>query len=225
VTTTPPADFDDFFGQTFPRVRALAILLSGDTYDADDAVQNAYIEALQRWDRVRGYDDPRAWVILVMKQRLGRLARERRRQETMALRLPMPAVAGPEQTAEAREVLAALATLPRPQRTALVLYSLHGHPHQEIAEMLGLRAVTVRVSVHRARQALRHRLGTLPARDAEPREPLVTAGPPVAAGSVVHALRTAEGWLGEVCRADVHAFARARDAVAARAGVHEGTPP
>jgi RNA polymerase sigma factor (sigma-70 family) len=225
VTADPPADFDDFFARTFPRVRALAIMLSGNSPDADDAVQNAYVEALRRWDRVRTHDDPRAWVILVMKQRLGRLARERRRQETLALRLPVPVSAGPEQTAEAREVLAALATLPQPQRAALVLYCLHGHRHQEIAEMLGLRAVTVRVNLHRARQALRHRLGALPSARLDPGDPLVGSWTPAATTPAARSLLAAQHWLGEACRADTRAIARTREAVVARARVHEEARP
>lgn len=225
MTTATQPDFDVFFGSTFPRVRALAILLSGNSHDADDAVQNAFIEALRRWDRIRTYDDPRAWVTLVMKQRLARLAKERRRQEALALRLPVPATAGPEQTAEAREVLAALAALPQPQRSAMVLHCLYGHRHQEIAEMLGLRTVTVRVSVHRARQALLQRLGPAPATTYAPEDPLVTASQPATLGPLARALRAAEAWLGEACKADARAVALAREAVLAGAAIHEGTAP
>lgn len=214
---TPPAEFDVFFAQTFPRVRALAILLGGNIHDADDATQSAYVEALRRWDRIRAYDDPRAWVTLVMKQRLARLAKERRRQQALALELPLPAMAGPEQTAEAREVLTALASLPQPQRTAMVLYCLHGHRHREIAEMLGMRTGTVRVSVHRARQALLQRLGTAVPTGSVPEEPLVTTDLPVTAGPLTRALLAAEAWLAEACRADARALAEARAAVTAAA--------
>ena len=215
MTEEAPSDFDSFFGRTFSRVRALAILLSGNPHDADDAVQNAYIEALQRWEKIRDYDAPEAWVIMIMKQRLARLGKENRRQQALALRLPVPSAATPEQTAEARDVLTALAALPHPQRAAMILHCLYGHRYKEVAEMLGLRSGTVRVGVHRARQALRHQLGGTWAPRHDPEEPLVADGRGTPAGPLVQLLRSAEDWLLKACQADGTAFTRAREAVVA----------
>jgi RNA polymerase sigma factor (sigma-70 family) len=219
MTEEAPVDFDSFFGRTFTRVRALAILLSGHPHDADDAVQNAYIEALRRWEKIRDYDAPEAWVIMIMKQRLARLARENRRQQALALRLPVPSAATPEQTAEARDVLTALAALPHPQRAAMILHCLYGHRYKEVAEMLGLRSGTVRVGVYRARQTLRHQLGGTrtwgPGHD--PEETLVDDVRGTPASPLVQMLRTAEDWLLKACQADATAFTRTRETIVAAA--------
>jgi RNA polymerase sigma-70 factor (ECF subfamily) len=59
-----------------------------------------------------------------------------------------------EQTAEVRAVLAALQQLPEMDRTALLMRALDEMPYEEIAETLGIPAVTAKVKVYRARLKL-----------------------------------------------------------------------
>ena len=63
-------DFAAFFASTCPGMIAKAILLSGHRQEAEDAVQEAYTEALRSWHRIGAYDSPEAWVYKVMRQRL-----------------------------------------------------------------------------------------------------------------------------------------------------------
>lgn len=55
-----PADFRTFFERSCPGMLARALLIAGHRQDAEDAVQQAYIEALQRWERLSRYDSPDA---------------------------------------------------------------------------------------------------------------------------------------------------------------------
>ncbi|MGH3857828.1 MAG: RNA polymerase sigma factor, partial [Pseudonocardiaceae bacterium] len=112
-----PIDFSEFYDQTAPRMLARALMRCGQLQNAEDAVQDAYAEALRRWQRVGGYESPEAWVYKIMKQRLSRAAKHwwwaRRKPTTPELlELAVPPAATAEETAEAREVLRALFLLP-----------------------------------------------------------------------------------------------------------------
>ncbi len=59
-----------------------------------------------------------------------------------------------EQSAEVRAVLKALQRLPEMDRTVLLMRALDEMPYEEIAETLGIPAVTAKVKVYRARLKL-----------------------------------------------------------------------
>ncbi|QNP72589.1 sigma-70 family RNA polymerase sigma factor [Streptomyces roseirectus] len=150
-------EFDAFFQRTYPQLRARALLLWWHREEAEDAVQEAYVELLRHWDRVSGYEAPEAWAYRVMTQRLNRARRRWFRAQALEVR-PAPA-AGVEETAEARQVLAALRTLPDRQRQVLVLHCLQGMPQQEIADLLEISRGGVAASLHKARGKLGRAMG------------------------------------------------------------------
>jgi RNA polymerase sigma-70 factor (ECF subfamily) len=53
----------------------------------------------------------------------------------------------------------AIARLPPGARQALVLHDIEGYKHEEIGELLGIAAGTVKAQLHRARKLLRESLG------------------------------------------------------------------
>ncbi|MDI9889266.1 sigma-70 family RNA polymerase sigma factor [Streptomyces sp. HNM0645] len=139
---------------------AKALLLCGHPQDAEDAVQEAYAAAFVRWERLRHYDAPDAWVYRIVRQRLWVVARDRSRtRPTEPGTLQTPPSAGVEQTVEARAVLTALAQLPSRQRTVLVLNCLEGMTQEAIAGELGLTRGAVASSVFRARAKLGRAIG------------------------------------------------------------------
>ncbi|MEU0216555.1 sigma-70 family RNA polymerase sigma factor [Streptomyces sp. NPDC006265] len=157
---TADGGFAGFFERSYPGMLARALLLCGHRQDAEDAVQEGYAEAFRRWERLRAYDAPDAWVYRVVRQRLWAAGRRRARRRSAETRLPQPPpTASVEQTAEARAVLSALAGLPPRQRTVLVLHCLEGMTQAEIAEELGLRRGSVAAGVFRARRHLERGLG------------------------------------------------------------------
>jgi RNA polymerase sigma factor (sigma-70 family) len=225
VTTS--AGFDEFFERTFPGVLATATLLSTSRHDAEDAVQEAYSEALARWDTVGGYEAPEAWVRKVMKQRLWKAARRRDRQIPTGLSMEMAVApqAGPEQTAEARAVIAALAALPGIMRFVLVMHCLNGVGQKEIAQELGLARSTVAVYVHNARRALERSLGMTPSQRGDellvpvPGMPITL--PPQLTDPLALRLRASERWLCTGLAADPRTARRIRTSLAAAPPVPE----
>jgi RNA polymerase sigma factor (sigma-70 family) len=222
-------DFSAFFASTCPGMLAKAILLSGHRQEAEDAVQEAYTEALRSWHRIATYDSPEAWVYKVMSQRLWAAARRTSRQVPSGVDLKVPAQlqADPERSAEARAAIAALGALPGKMRFVMVMHCLNGMSQEEVARELGLARGTVAVYVHGARRLLEKALGLAPARHADqplvrvpvPAAPFRDYGLAVAADPLARSLRAAENWLREGLAGDgvtVSAIGAAVEAGAAR---------
>lgn len=154
-------------------VAAIAVL--GNPHDAEDAVQNAFIRALERIDQLQPGSPFGPWFYRVLRS----TALNLRRREALRSHdeIPASASAGTNPARELdreitrRTVLDALAGLPEMQRLAVTLYDLEGYSHQEIAGILEIAVGTSRAHVHHGRKALRKRLGDrhLPA-DHEERE-------------------------------------------------------
>ena len=143
-------------------VAALAVL--GSPHDAEDAVQNAFIRALERIDQLQPGSPFGPWFYRVLRS----TALNLRRREVLRSHdeIPASASSGPtpatvlERGITRDRVLGALAELPDMQRMAVTLYDLEGYSHQEIAEILEIAVGTSRAHVHHGRKALRSRLGS-----------------------------------------------------------------
>lgn len=171
-------DYERFYAQTYARVLSSVIMASGDRINAEDAVQDAYATAFRKWDEVSGYDAPEAWLTKVAIRQLWKNARPRRREQ-LWLEVTVPAMSTPHESAEAREVLSALATLPLNVRAALVLCRVLGWPQQEIADIFGVPRATIANRILRGQAMMSKLLGMAPpVRGAK--EPLVPAPRPVA---------------------------------------------
>ena len=164
-TSEPPASasaelasFEGFLTENQARLFGSLCLMTGSRYEAEEIAQEAFVRVLERWDRVRGLDDPTGYLFItamnVFRQRLRRAGIAMRRSVGVA---PADDAFGP---VEDREVLLeALARLPLDQRAALVVTALLGYPSEEAGRMLGVRPSTIRARATRARTALRDQIG------------------------------------------------------------------
>lgn len=190
--------FAEFYQRTFAQVLSATIMASGHRGDAEDAVQEAYIVALRRWAVVGGYDAPEAWVVKVALRRLWRSQRRHRYGEQLAVTVPPDAT--PEETAYAREVLGALATLPPPVRIAMVMCAVLGWTQAEVAEVLQVPRNTIANRIFRGRAKLAAQLG-MTGQVTGVRDPLVPSQGLVARFAVLEedpvgeSLARAESWL------------------------------
>ena len=220
--------FDEFYANTFSRLLAAAVLACGDRGDAEDAVQDAFLAALGDWERISGYDLPDAWVLKVALRRLWRVRRRQRRGADESLTVTISPQSTPEQTAEASEVLAALAGLPRDVRVALVACAVLGWTQEEVAELVGVPRGTIANRIFRGRAVLATQLG-LGGTVAGARDSLVPA-PRIFAPSVIpdddlvaDALGRTERWLRAGVESEPGTAERIRAGIAERAG--GGTGP
>ena len=114
-TASPPdGGFDEFYASTFASLVVQLTAYTRNQVEAQDAVQEAFVRAWPRWERLSSYEDPAAWVRRVAWN----LATSRWRRGRVALRAMLTSradhvlPAGPERV----DLERALATLPGQQR-------------------------------------------------------------------------------------------------------------
>ena len=148
-----PADFDEVYAATAPRLIGQLFLVIGDLAEAQDCVQEAYARAWVRWDKLTANGDPVGWV----KTAAYRLAVSRWRHHTAGLRAfrkhGVPDDVAPP-SADVIAVRDALAALPKSQRAAMVLYYVGGLQISEVAAALDVPQGTVKARLSRGRTAL-----------------------------------------------------------------------
>lgn len=164
------AAFAVLFTRHLPVLRALCLRALGDPGPAEDAVQEAALQALLGIDRLRQPDRFGPWLAGIGLNVCRRWLRERSRAAwswdalsggSAGSVLPDPD-GEVEQRIEAselrNEVRRAIASLPRGQREAVTLFYLAGLTHAEIAALLGIETGAVKTRLHKARATLARQL-------------------------------------------------------------------
>jgi len=164
--------FADLVTRSIGRLTALARLILRDEFRAQDAVQDAYVEA---WRDLRSLREPErfeAWLRRILVRSCYRRARAERQLRSTEIRLVNASVAGDRgQGADAGsvetrdELERGLRRLSVEQRAVLVLTYYLDLPQDEAAAALGVPLGTLKSRSNRAMQALRAAL------DADAREP------------------------------------------------------
>ncbi|WP_080640875.1 SigE family RNA polymerase sigma factor [Salinispora oceanensis] len=145
--------FAEFYRSTRHRVVTVLYALGGDLGEAQDAAQEAYVRAWQRWSKISTYDDPEAWVRTVGHRRLVNRWRKIRNGISAYRRHGVGAAAGPP-SENTVALVAALRQLPSEQREAVVLHHLVDLSVAEIADQTGAPTGTVKARLARGRKAL-----------------------------------------------------------------------
>jgi RNA polymerase sigma-70 factor (ECF subfamily) len=147
-------------------IRRWARVLTDDQDEAEDVAQEVLIRVALRLDRYAGRSRFTTWLYQVTRN----TALSLRRRVTRRLRLIGEMTAGaerraaddPQAQAEAshvrRVVTELFQELPLRQREVFYLVDIEGHDAVDIAPRLGLRPVTVRAHLFRARRALRGKI-------------------------------------------------------------------
>ncbi|MGD8375734.1 MAG: sigma-70 family RNA polymerase sigma factor [Acidobacteriota bacterium] len=125
--------------------------------DAADLTQDVFTQA---WSRLHTLRKPSAfagWVAAIARRRAADHLRSRIPHDELDDGLPE--AERQTGTLQAREVLAAIRSLPETYRETLLLRLVEGHSGPEIATLTGLTPGSVRVNLHRGFKLLRQRLG------------------------------------------------------------------
>jgi RNA polymerase sigma-70 factor (ECF subfamily) len=165
VTDTVPVvrgleAFDRFYAREFPNMVNVAYALSGSRMAAEDLAQEAMVVAYRRWPEVGGLERPGGWVRRVVLN-LAASGYQRRKAEARALLRLAPLRGEPPAvlSTEAGEFWHAVRRLSKRQAQAVTLYYLEDASVAEIAAIMDCAENTVKVHLHRGRQALAARLG------------------------------------------------------------------
>ncbi len=146
--------FEAFFAAHHtPLVRALSLAL-GDVELGRDAASEGFVRALQRWDRVAGYDNPAGWIYRVGLN----WARSRRRKAVREVS------ARPTEYAFASSepdfaLATALRSLSLDHRAVVVARYFLDWSEADVAAALGIAAGTAKSRLSRALDGLRADLG------------------------------------------------------------------
>jgi len=162
----PAVDITTLFRRHYAELVRLAVMLVGDRPTAEDVVQDVFARLHTRRDRPGPSGDQLAYVrACVLNGCRSALRRRTLLSRIAGSRAPMPDL--PQESAEheviqaegRRQVLAALATLPRRRREVLVLRYYLGLREAEIAAVLGITPGTVKSTAARGLGALARALG------------------------------------------------------------------
>jgi len=149
-------DFDECFRRHYPRlVRYLGAGADG----AEEAVQEAFVEAHLRWRTVSRLEDPIGWIRRVAIRRILNRQRGLLRRDRAVTRLAERAPGsdlGP--TVPDADLADAIRRLPSRQRMVLVLHHLEELSVREVAAAIGVSEGTVKSQLHDARANLRSAL-------------------------------------------------------------------
>jgi RNA polymerase sigma-70 factor (sigma-E family) len=144
-----------------PRLVGALSLYCGDRGVAEELAQDALARACRDWGRVRRLEAPGAWAhrvaINLANSYFRRRAAETRAKRRLLDRQRVDARAGADPAA-AIAIRTAVASLPRRQRTALVLRYYADLPVGDVATAMGCPEGTVKSLTSKAIASLRHEL-------------------------------------------------------------------
>ncbi|TDC63450.1 sigma-70 family RNA polymerase sigma factor [Streptomyces hainanensis] len=149
-----------------PVLLRLASRLLGDHAEAEDAVQESFVNAWRRLPEFRGEAAFLTWMYRIVTNRCLNQLRARRPTtgldavpEPVAPEYQASPVRAAESTAAAAALSDALAGLSAEQRACWVLRELHGLSYEDIADAVGISHPAVRGRIHRARRQLMEVMG------------------------------------------------------------------
>jgi RNA polymerase sigma-70 factor (ECF subfamily) len=141
----------------------VALRLCGNHHDAQDIAQEALVSAWENLSGFRGDASFGTWLYQIVTRRaLNKLRGSRVADQADLLEDVADPAAGPAVQAErdlaVDAVTDALAALPFPQRTVVVLHHFEGLSYAEVADVTGSTVPAVRSHLFRARRTLGKRL-------------------------------------------------------------------
>jgi RNA polymerase sigma-70 factor (ECF subfamily) len=148
-------DIEALYRDQGMRLWRALVLTTASPDVADDAVAEAFAQALRRGGQVR---DPAAWVWRAAFNIAAGEMKERRKVVPLDVGVEVAAVLPDVSPERLMDLIRALARLTHRQRVAVVLADYAGWSHREIALVLGSSVATVGVHVHRARGRLQDML-------------------------------------------------------------------
>ncbi|MDQ3473928.1 MAG: sigma-70 family RNA polymerase sigma factor [Acidobacteriota bacterium] len=160
------ADWTSFEGEALPYqgdLYRMAKWLVREHAEAEDLVQETFVEALRSFHRFEKGTNCRAWLIKIMYHTLSKRRRSESRlhliggaeeqiAETVAFEPPTP------QGITEKEVFQALKRLPQQFQEVVILSDVEDLTYKEIAEAISIPTGTVMSRLHRGRRLLRAEL-------------------------------------------------------------------
>jgi RNA polymerase sigma-70 factor (ECF subfamily) len=147
------------------RIFALALHITGSSSEADDIAQDVFLKAYRALPQFEGRSQFFTWVYRMAVNRSLNVRRDRARRgedtlddPRLELAVAVDARSNPGREAELRQtyarLLRALDSLPIDMRTTVILVSMQGMSHGEVAVIQNLSEGTIAWRMHEARRRL-----------------------------------------------------------------------
>ena len=159
--------WEELYAEYQPRLRAFAYRLAGNVHDADDLVQETFVRAVPRLDRLDPETAEIAPYLFTTLRNLFLKQVERGKRQQPVAEVPEPALPAPVEddpqrslllAGQQEEVRVANARLQPRQRLVLALRELEERSYAEIGELVGMKENAVAQLIFRARESLRTEL-------------------------------------------------------------------
>ena len=155
ATRGDTAAFERIYYRHNARIYALARRIVG-TDLAEDATQDVFVRAWERIGQFRHEASLGSWLYRVAVTVLLRQAATARRIAQRISSTDLSQIAGSSSSSAPHiDVERALQRLTEEVRTVVVLHDMEDHPHEKIAELLGISISASKMRLHRGRMQLR----------------------------------------------------------------------
>jgi RNA polymerase sigma-70 factor, ECF subfamily len=149
---------EDLFEHDYDRLVQALTVIAGSRDVAADAVQEAFVRLINRWEKVAVYEDPAGWVRRVAVNLIRDEQRAFLRQTKLLLKLERDRPAPERLLRVDGELWEQVRSLPLRQRTALALVYVADLTARETADVMRVSEGTVDRHLDRARTRLREAL-------------------------------------------------------------------
>jgi len=149
-----PLSFEVFFDTEARTLFRRLCTVTGNSAEAEEIMQDAFLALWERWDRVARMDDPTGYLYRTAMN----VFRKRTRRALLAVRRALAPASEPQpfsEIDERQDVVSALGKLTPRQRAAVVLTDVLDYSSEEAGRALGITPGTVRGLASRARDTLR----------------------------------------------------------------------
>jgi RNA polymerase sigma-70 factor, ECF subfamily len=160
--------FEALYRTHSARVLGLCLRMTRHRDIAEDCMQQAFIQAWRSLPSFEGRSAFGSWLHRIAVNEVLNHRRSRKSWLQAQDDVPVAELAEAEERDAARsdaftrddvvDVEHALAKLPDGARHVIVLHSVYGYTHEEVAEMLGVAVGTCKAQLHRGRRLLREQL-------------------------------------------------------------------
>lgn len=159
-------DVSTLFNLHYARLVRSLTVICGNSEEAADAVQEAFVKAHVKWRKISTYDDPVGWIRRVAINKVRDSHRSKVRRDRVVERLAHQ----PDMVSEMPEIDGMsdlLATLPKQQRAVAAMFYVEQLSVLEIAEALEISDGAVKFHLHQARERLRTHIESARAAEVE----------------------------------------------------------
>ncbi|MGZ3674523.1 MAG: RNA polymerase sigma factor [Ktedonobacterales bacterium] len=150
--------FETFFRLHEREIFGYLWHITGDEQASYDIAQETFVRAWQRFEQIRRYEQPRAWLFRVATNLASNHRRNRSVRDAATTRLSVGAHVAGDPAADVVEsdaVRAALDAIPLKQRGALILRIVYGLSFSELARALDSSEAAAKMTLSRARERFR----------------------------------------------------------------------